>query len=232
MKPKYNMEKNKATVKYQAVIFDLDGTVLDTLDDLTESVNYAMRALGYPQRTRQEIRSFVGNGIMRLIERSLPKQADRKAVEGAYDIFCVHYAEHNADKTRPYPGIVSLLRDLRAAGVQTAVVSNKAEFATESLCRKFFDDSLSVVIGAREGLPPKPDPSGTNLAIGEMGAKKGRTLYVGDSDTDFLTAENAGLDCVLVSWGFRERKFLEQFKEAEIVDTPEQLREAVFCEEE
>lgn len=226
------MQEDREAGKYQAIVFDLDGTVLDTLDDLTASVNYALRALGYPQRTRQEVRAFVGNGIMRLVERSLPAQADRQDLRDAYDIFCAHYAKHNADRTEPYPGIVPLLREFRAARIQTAVVSNKAEFATKSLCKKFFGDSLSAVIGAREGLPPKPDPSGTYLAIGKMGAEKARTLYVGDSDTDFLTAGNAGLDCVLVSWGFRDRKFLEQLKGAEIVDTPKQLKEAVFCKKE
>ncbi len=205
--------------KYAAVVFDLDGTLLNTAEDLRGAVNHTMSAFGCPPRTVEEVRLFAGNGIRKLVERSLP-EAKRTAdtVERAYRTFCDYYALHTAEKTVPYPGVPALLSLLSGGGLRLAVVSNKAEFAVRSLCEKFFPGVFSAVVGAREGSPKKPDPSGVLAALEKLGVEPCGGLYVGDSDVDGETAKNAGMDCVLVSWGFRERGLLEAMHPLAVAD--------------
>ena len=212
------------TGRYSAVVFDLDGTLLDTASELQGAVNHAMSAVGCPPRSVQEVRRFAGNGIRKLVERSLPAvQREGEIAARAFAAFCEYYAAHTAERTVPYPGIPSLLSRLREAGLTAAVVSNKAEFAVRTLCDRFFPGVFAAVVGAREGLPHKPDPMPVRIALSRLGILPRRALYVGDSDIDAETAENAGMDCALVSWGFRDRALLEEKHPRFLADDAAQL---------
>ena len=215
---------------YQAVIFDLDGTLLNTLDDLHAAVNHTMSALNHPLRTKDEVRSFVGDGIKELIKRSLP-EGNTSDMVPAYDIFCRYYSEHNAQKTLPYAGMVPLVQRLRQSGVQTAVVTNKTDFAANALCDKFFPDCFHTVIGARDNLAKKPSPDGVHQALTQMNVQRAHAVYVGDSDVDFQTAKNAGLDCILVSWGFRDKALLEKLQPLAVADDAKSLQNLLLGEE-
>ncbi len=209
--------------KYKLVIFDLDGTLLDTLDDLADSVNAALSAVGYPGRTREEVRSFVGNGIRKLIERSVPAETAEEMVNKVHERFTVHYKEHCADKTKPYNGILELLCQLKEKGVKTAVVSNKADYAVKALCAQYFPGFLEEAIGERQGIAKKPAPDTVNEVLRILGVEKSRAVYIGDSDVDVETAKNAGLDCIAVDWGFRDKEVLKQAGAGVIVSEPEGL---------
>ena len=192
-----------------AVIFDLDGTLLDTLDDLTDSVNYTLRQFGYPPRTREEIRRFVGNGAVKLIERALPHavEPDRfQAVLRAYD---ARYTAHQYDKTKPYPGACELLRALRARGIRMAVLSNKQDNAVRPLCAHYFPGLLDAATGPADGRRTKPAPDGVIYLERLLGVTAQQTLYVGDSRADVQTGLNAGVRTVAALWGFRSRSELE-----------------------
>ncbi len=190
----------------QLVIFDLDGTILDTLEDLKESLNFSLGQMGYPRRTLEETRQFVGNGIRRLIQRAVPTEtAD---IQRTYEIFMEHYRVHCADHTAPYPGIPAFLTELKARGYRLAVVSNKADSAVQALCGRYFPKIFDCVLGERPGVRKKPAPDGVLEVLARLGTPKEQTLYIGDSEVDIETARNAGLDCVLVDWGFRDRETL------------------------
>lgn len=188
-------------MKYDAVIFDLDGTLLDTLEDLANSVNFALRAHDMPERTISEVRSFVGTGIGNLIKKSVPENTGAEKCAEVLDTFRNHYKDHSTDMTRPYDGIISLLSDIRAAGVPTAVVSNKVDIAVQMLVKGYFDGLIDVAVGELEGVNRKPEPDTVFLAMEKMGVKN--AVYIGDSEVDVKTAKNASLDGVFVSWGFR-----------------------------
>lgn len=191
-------------------IFDLDGTILDTIDDLADSVNYALGKFNLPTRTIDEIRTFVGNGIHRLIERSVPQNTDNEIIEAVYLSFKAYYKRHCADKTKPYDGIVDTILTLRKCGIKTAVVSNKADFAVQQLCNQYFgEDMFDVVFGEREGIKRKPSPDCVNEVVSMLGMDKDEVVYIGDSEVDIKTAENAKIKCISVTWGFRNRRDLE-----------------------
>lgn len=213
--------------KYQAVIFDLDGTLLNTLEDLKSAVNHTMSALNCPLRTLNEVKSFVGDGIQKLLERSLP-EGKKSDVGRAYFIFCEYYVAHNSEKTTPYAGMVSLVSCLKEKGVKLSVVTNKADFAAKALCQKFFGDAFTAVIGARDNLPRKPQPNGVNEALALMGVAAQRALYIGDSEVDFETARAAGIDCVLVGWGFRDKSLLTALKPFAVVDEVGKLEKIIL----
>lgn len=194
--------------KYDAVIFDLDGTLLDTLDDLTNSVNAVMEQYRMPQYSREQIRSFVGNGIRRLMQRVIPDGEDNPQFMEIYDAFRQHYNIHCMDETKAYPGIMALLERLRKDGYQIAIVSNKADFAVKKLRDIYFKDLIEVAIGEREDVRRKPAPDTVYQALRELGAELSRAVYVGDSEVDVQTAANAGMDEIIVTWGFRDREFL------------------------
>lgn len=194
--------------KYDAVIFDLDGTLLDTLSDLTNSVNAMMNRYGLEQYTREQVRSFVGNGIRKLICRVLPGGEHHPRFQEIYEGFRQYYGAHCMDETEPYPGIPSLLDGLKKEGVRTAIVSNKADFAVKKLSRVYFGSLIGVAIGEKEGIRKKPAPDTVDQALEELGVDRTRAVYIGDSDVDLETARNAGMDVILVSWGFRSREFL------------------------
>lgn len=216
---------------YKAVAFDLDGTLLNTLEDLKEALNYTMSAMNCPLRTLDETRNFVGNGIRKLLERALPEgKRGEEYVSRAYEIFCDYYAQHDADCTVPYDGICSLLEKLSVRGVRLAVISNKADFAVRALCKRFFGDIFAVVIGAGDALPHKPDPTGLFAAMREMNVSPEDTVYVGDSDVDCYTAKNAEVDCISVSWGFRPRALLSSLHPLAVVDSAAQLQKILLGE--
>ena len=206
-------------------IFDLDGTVLDTLDDLADAVNAVLTVHGYPTHTRAEICSYVGNGIALLIARALPSGTDEVTVQAVLADFKKYYAAHCADKTAPYAGIPALLCQLRTAGVYTAVLSNKADFATQALCKQYFAGLFDAVAGEKEaeGIPKKPAPDALFTVMDGLSANPKTTVYVGDSEVDIQTANNAGVDCICVTWGFRDKVFLEEQGGTRFVDTPEEI---------
>ena len=212
-------------MSYQTYIFDLDGTLLDTLGDLAASVNYAMRTHGMPEHTVDEVRCFVGNGVRRLMERAVPVGTAHPVFEAAFATFRRHYMEHSLDTTRPYEGIPEMLYELKRRGRHTAVVSNKFDTATKELCRHFFADTIDVAVGEHEaeGIRKKPAPDTVLQALSLLGVGQEGTVYVGDSDVDILTARNSGLPCISVLWGFRDREFLLAHGAETFITQPSEL---------
>lgn len=197
-------------MSYQTYIFDLDGTLLDTLGDLAASVNYALRTHGMPEHSIDDVRRFVGNGVRKLMERAIPDGADNPRFDETFATFRQYYMAHSLDTTRPYEGIPETLATLKARGCHLAVVSNKMMAATQALCHHFFPDTIEVAIGEDEaaGIRRKPAPDTVFAAFKTLGVGKEDAAYVGDSDVDIQTARNAGLPCISVLWGFRDRDFL------------------------
>lgn len=211
-------------MKYKTVIFDMDGTVLNTLDDLTDSVNFALENNGLAQRSVDEVRAFVGNGIRKLIERAVPSGTGIETINAVFDDFKAHYAVHCAEKTAPYDGICALIDNLKKSGVKTAVVSNKADFAVQSLCKTYFDGVFDAAVGEKEGVRTKPCPDSVLEVVRTLESDFAATVYVGDSEVDIQTAKNACIPCISVDWGFKDRSFLEE-NGAEVIasDTDELL---------
>jgi len=203
----------------------LDGTLLDTLKDLAVSTNVALRACGMPERSLEEVRRFVGNGVRMLMVRAVPGGEKHPRFEEALTLFREHYLHHSLDTTCPYPGVEELLRRLRTAGKRMAVVSNKFDAATKDLIRHFFGDLITVAIGENEtaGVRKKPAPDTVFEALRQLGVEKEDAVYVGDSDTDLLTARNSGLPCISVLWGFRDRDFLSEHGATTFVERPEEI---------
>lgn len=215
-------------MKYKYVLFDLDGTILDTLDDLADATNAALRECGYPERTRDEVRMFVGNGIRKLIERAVPTGTSEEDIVRTHEAFTAYYSVHCKDKTKPYDGILELVRTLKQNGIASAVISNKADYAVKALCEEYFEGLFELSVGEREGIRKKPAPDSVFEAMRVMGAEKNETVYIGDSDVDVMTAENAGIDCIGVSYGFRGREFLQQHGAKVIADTVAELKEMLI----
>ncbi len=211
----------------KAIVFDLDGTLLDTLDDLTASVNHMLAQFGDPARSREFVRQAVGNGVRNLIVRALPGGEDAARVDESLAVFRAHYSEHLDVKTAPYPGVTDLLRTLKAAGIRIGVVSNKYDGAVAKLCERHFGDLVDVAAGEKPGVRRKPAPDSTLMAMDLLGAEAEHTLYVGDSDVDVETAHNAGLKCVAVSWGFRPRESLVAAGADAVIDEAAQFLDAV-----
>lgn len=210
-------------MNYQLVIFDLDGTLLDTLEDLADSANYVMETFGYPQRTLAEVRSFVGNGIRKLLERSAPKDTSSEEIDRMFEEFKEYYGLHCADKTKPYDGIMGLLENLKKQGVKLAVVSNKADYAVKALCEQYFAGIFDEAVGERVGIARKPAPDTVNEVIKNLKIEKSKAVYIGDSEVDVQTARNAELDCIAVDWGFRDASVLKEAGAEIIVSTPDEI---------
>lgn len=208
---------------YKTIIFDLDGTLLDTLDDLTNATNAALRAFGQPERTHEEVRSFVGNGIKKLMERALGERVD--LLDEGLETFKRYYGEHCAEQTKPYEGILPLLEELRKRGTKTAVLSNKADFAVKKLAEEYFPNLLLMAVGENEaaGIRKKPAPDSLFAVMKALDSAKEDTLYVGDSEVDVQTAQNAGVDCLCVTWGFRDREFLQEQGGKRFVNDPMEI---------
>lgn len=195
-------------MKYKLAIFDLDGTLLDTLEDLAASLNFALSRGGYSQRTLEEVRSFVGNGVRRLVEQGLPKDVSPEITERSYTDFVCHYKVHSADHTQPYPGIPELLHSLRQQGMKIAVVTNKLHDPAQALCQRYFPGLIDLTVGQSPTLPKKPAPDSTLLILSQLGIANKDAVYIGDSDVDIFTAQNASLPCISVTWGFQSREKL------------------------
>ena len=219
-----NKETAATASYYSTYIFDLDGTLLDTLHDLAASVNYALRQFGMPEHSLDDIRRFVGNGVRRLMERAVPQGADHPQFEEVFAVFRRYYMEHSLDTTRPYDGITETLRELKRRGCRMAVVSNKMMAATQELVRHFFPE-IEVAIGEHEaeGIRKKPAPDTVCEALHQLGVGKEGAVYVGDSDVDLATARNSGLPCISVLWGFRDQQFLKESGATTFVATPREL---------
>lgn len=214
-------------MKYRLAVFDMDGTILNTLGDISASVNFALRAEHMPERTMAEIRGFVGNGVRRLIELSVPSDASQEACERVYNAFAEHYRLHCANATAPYSGIVDLLSRLRAKGMHTAVVSNKPDDAVKALCVRYFNGLFDAAVGGRDGVRPKPCPDAVCGVLDELHIERAEAVYIGDTEVDAATAENAGLDFIAVDWGFRERPLLEKQRAQLIASTAGELFDAL-----
>ena len=190
------------------VIFDLDGTLLYTLEDLAASTNFALKNFGYSPRSIQEIRSFVGNGVKLLIERAIPDGINNKDFDECLAVFKKHYSLNMYNNTRPYDGVMDLLRELKKCGYKTAVVSNKFDAAVKDLCNKFFADKIDVAVGESSDVRKKPFPDSVLSVIKHLETVPENCVYVGDSEVDIQTARNAGIRCVSVDWGYKDRDFL------------------------
>ena len=214
-------------MKYTIAIFDLDGTILNTLEDLADSTNYALKTCGYPERTMDEVRQFVGNGIRKLMERAVPEGTPVEEIDRVHETFTAHYKVHCADKTRPYDGIMELLQNLKKDGCKLAVVSNKADYGVQELCKQYFDGVFDFAVGEREGIRKKPAPDSVNEVLKTLGCSRDRAVYIGDSDVDIQTAANAQMDHIIVEWGFRDIPFLIAKGAKVLVEKPEEILEIV-----
>ena len=210
-------------MKYKAVIFDLDGTLLDTLEDLADSVNHVLKEAGYPARTIEEVRAFVGNGIRKLIERSVPENTTIESVNSVHQNFITYYGEHCMEKTRPYDGIMEMLSTLQNAGCKIAVVSNKADYAVQILCDKYFNNIFDTALGEQTGTPKKPAPDAVYKVLNTLKISPSESVYVGDSDVDIQTARNSNMDEIIVDWGFRDREYLKEQGAKVLISNPGEL---------
>ncbi len=208
---------------YKAVIFDLDGTLLDTLKDLYEAVNFALRSFSFPERTIDEVRSFIGNGVKKLMERSTPENTDKETDEKCLNSFRAYYLEHMRDNTAPYEGILEILDILKKKGIKTAVVSNKLHEAVEGLCEEYFGSGIENAKGVSNEGERKPNPVNVLKVIDDFSLLKEECIYVGDSEVDVMTAHKAGLECIGVTWGFRSENELRAAGAEFIIYSPEEL---------
>ena len=209
--------------EYSTYIFDLDGTLLSTLSDLAACTNYALRTNGLPERSLDEVRQFVGNGIQKLIERAVPDGMGNPKFHSTLNTFREYYLEHSCDETAPYPGIIEMLAELKRSGKRIAVVSNKFYAATQNLCSHFFGPLVEVAIGERDGIRKKPAPDTVIEALKQLGVGRVGAVYIGDSDVDVATARNSGLPCISVLWGFRDKDFLLEHGAVAFISEPSEL---------
>lgn len=214
-------------MKYKAAIFDMDGTILDTLQDLHNTLNYALKINGLPERTIDETRAFVGNGIRRLVELGVPVGTSSEQIEEVFRIFNEHYAVHCKDCTKPYDGIIDLVQNIRKQGIRTAVVSNKTDYAVQALCTEFFDGVFDASLGVTDRIRRKPAADMVEVILERMGCRKEDAVYIGDSEVDLMTAENAKMDCIAVTWGFRSEDHLVREGAEVIVSDMDELYLAI-----
>lgn len=210
-------------MKYEAIIFDLDGTLTDTLEDLKNSVNFAMREFGFPERTTDEVRSFVGNGVKRLIDLSVPENTSDEISAECLSVFKNHYKDNSLVLTKPYDGIIPMLERLKKEGIKTAVVTNKMHEAAVDIVNLFFGELIDVTIGQIDGVSQKPQPDGIYSALEKLDVSKEKSVYVGDSEVDCITAKNAGIPCIGVTWGFRSKEVLSENGADYIINFPEEI---------
>ena len=210
-------------MRFNAIIFDLDGTLLDTLEDLTDSMNYTLNVFGYKSITLDQARTYVGNGIEKFLELSLPQGRLNRDFSDCLRVFKKHYSKNLENKTRPYEGILQLLEQVKAKGYKTAIVSNKYDAAVKKICPKYFNGYIDVAIGESDKIRKKPAPDSVYMALEMLGCDKSQACYVGDSDVDANTAKNAGIAFIGVSWGFRDKELLYSLGAATVIDKPEQL---------
>ena len=213
----------------EAVIFDLDGTLLNTLDDLAASVNYMLGKYGLPQQETSAVRRNLGNGARYLLSHLMPQGTDTPDFDSILVEYGEYYKEHCMELTAPFPGIMDMLRKLKQEGIHMAIVSNKGDEAVKELASVYFEDLMDSAVGEKPGIRRKPEPDSLLAAAAEMGTEKDRILYVGDSEVDYETAKRAGMRCVLVDWGFRDRADLEALQPDHLISSPEELVGIVTC---
>lgn len=212
----------------KAIIFDMDGTILDTIKDIAGAVNYILEKYEKPVRTVDEVKSFVGNGLRRTLELSLGDMENKdEFIDSIYTEFTEYYKVHSSDNTKPYDGIVDAIKILKEKGYKTAVVSNKRQEAVEELCVKFYEGLFDIAIGEQDGLKIKPDPAMVNKALDYLGVTNEEAVYIGDSEVDIKTAVNSGLKGIYVSWGFRGAKLLMENGAKVVVANPEELLKVI-----
>lgn len=209
--------------KYDTVIFDLDGTLLNTLEDLTDSTNFVLSSFGYAQRTVEEVRTFVGNGLVRLLEKAIPQGKDNLNFNEMLELFKVHYDKNCNNKTKPYDGVLELLKTLKENKFKIAVVSNKVDFAVKKLCSRYFGGLIDVAIGETDEIRRKPYPDEIEKALALLDSKKEKSVYVGDSEVDIMTGKNAGMDVISVLWGFRNEDELKENGAHFLASTPAEI---------
>ena len=214
---------------YKAVLFDMDGTVLDTLADLEAATNAAMRQFGLPEVSREKVRASLGNGAVRLIYACVPPETDEALARRVVAWYRPWYEAHCCVKTEPYPGILELMARLRSRGIQMAIISNKADSAVQELAERFFPGLLEVTVGESETVRCKPDPDAVLTAAAQMGRQISECVYVGDTEIDLATARNAGMDCLAVTWGFRSEEQLRAAGAASIAHTAEELEQQILA---
>lgn len=209
----------------KTVIFDLDGTLLNTLDDLADSTNYALSKFGYPTRTIEEVRQFVGNGVAKLIERAIPEGKNNPNFEKCLAIFKENYAQNMYNKTAPYNGIIEMLSNLKSRGIKISVVSNKFDLAVKELCKKYFEGFIDFAAGENEaqGIKKKPAPDTVISVLNKFNFAPEDAVYVGDSDVDIMTAKNSKMPCISVTWGFRDEKFLLENGATILINAPSEI---------
>ncbi len=212
---------------YKLIAFDLDGTILNTLDDLCDSVNYVLEEFHFPKRTIEEVRRFVGNGVLKLIERAVPANTSEDIISQVFNRFSEYYLTHSAIKTKPYDGITQLLEELRKRGYKIAVVSNKIHPAVVSLSEKYFPGVIDFSLGDDPIRPKKPNPDMLNYTMEVLKVTKEETLYVGDSEVDVETAVNTGVNYISVDWGFKTKEFLIEHGSKNIVSSMDELLEKI-----
>ena len=215
-------------MRYDTILFDLDGTLLYTLEDLTDSINYMLAKYHFPTHSIDDVRRFVGNGLRMLVVRALPMGEDYEHFDEFFKEFVDYYNTHNLIKTKPYDGIMETTKELSDMGIKMAIVTNKGQTASESLLEDFFKPNINIVIGDDGKHERKPDPAPVNMALNALGVTdKSRVLYVGDSEVDAATGENAGLDYVLCTYGFRDMDVLSKFKPVAFIDNIRKLIDIV-----
>lgn len=209
--------------KYKLAIFDMDGTILDTLEDLTDSTNYALRKNGFRELGIDEVRNIVGNGLYMEAKRATPEGSDEETVKRVYNDLFAYYKDHNEIKTKAYDGIVEVIKKLKAEGIKTAVVSNKADIGVQKLAEKYFEGCFDCAMGETKGFALKPERDMVDEILNRMGVETKDAVYIGDSNVDMETSVNSEMDFIGVSWGFRGRKKLEEYGAKTIADKPEDL---------
>ncbi len=214
-------------MKIDTVIFDLDGTLLYTLEDLTDSTNRALEHFGYPRRTIDEVRGFVGNGVGLLIERAIPNGKDNPNYSDCLNLFKQDYSENMYNKTKPYENITELLTELKSQGYKTAVVSNKFDIAVKSLCDKYFGELIDCAIGQKENINKKPAPDTVYEVMKQLNVIPAQCIFVGDSEVDIQTAENAGIPCLSVTWGYKDIRFLYEHGASVLIYSPKEILELI-----
>ena len=209
--------------KYSVAVFDMDGTILNTLEDLSDSINYALKQNGLAEHSIEEVKKFVGNGLKKLVERAVPDSTPYQIQEKVFNTFNDYYKDHCSVKTKPYPGIPEILKNLKNRGIKIAVNSNKPDYGVKFLCDKHFNNLFDIALGIKDGLKVKPAPDTLNEILKQLNCPKEKAVYIGDSDVDIQTAQNAGVDCISVSWGFKNKEFLINQGAKNIAENAEQL---------
>lgn len=210
-------------MEFDTVIFDLDGTLVDSLEDLTQSVNIVLKSEGYPLRTTEEVKRFIGDGYRLLMKRSLPLESEDKVIDRCTSLFEEYYFKDIIGNTKPYEGIIDILKELNKRAIKIGVVSNKKDDATKEICRFFFTPYIDIAVGDNPKRKKKPAPDNVYEVMSKLKSSRDKTIYIGDSDVDVKTAKNAGLYCIAVTWGYRPKEILEKEKADLIIDKPSEI---------